>query len=113
MRQIFERQHKGMGACSTVAERLHSFVELVREGQARQGELPPSRFLQRNAHVFDKMFDEESGIEIAREYSWREILQRPAGRGAAANQNPACDLAAAPPCSRITDSRTRRSSCRR
>ena len=53
-----------MRTCSAMAERLHLFIELMCEGQTRQGELSPSRLFQRNAHVFDEMFDEEPRVEI-------------------------------------------------
>ena len=74
-----------MGAGSTVTERLHRFVKPVREGEARQGELPSARFLQRNSHVFDEMFDEESGIEITGKNLRRQVVECPAGGGPAAN----------------------------
>ena len=65
MGQIFQREHQGMRAGSAMAECLHPFIQLMRECQAGQGELSPSRLFQRNAHVFDEMFDVEPRVEIA------------------------------------------------
>ena len=42
-----------------------------------------SRFLERDAHVFHEVFDEEARIEIALQHARREMVECPAGGGAA------------------------------
>ena len=68
-----------------MAECLDLFIELMCEGQSGQGEPSPPGFFQRNAHIFDEMFDEESRIEIAGQHPGRQMIERPTGCGAAAN----------------------------
>ncbi len=69
-----------------MAECLHSLIELMREGEAGQGELSAPGLLQRDPHVFHEVVHEKPGIEIPVYYSRGEIVQRPACRGAATNR---------------------------
>ncbi len=53
-------------------------VQLVYQGKPRKGKAHTGRLFKGNAHILDKVIDEESGIEISPQDTWREIVQCPA-----------------------------------
>jgi len=59
-------------------------IELMRQGQARQGKLDRSSLLKRYPHVLDEVPHQEPRFEISSNKSWTEIADGP---------GPCCSLA--------------------
>lgn len=62
---------------------LNGQIELMNKGETRQGQSHASGFFQRQTHIFHKMIDEESRIEIALQNAGRKVIERPASGRAA------------------------------
>jgi hypothetical protein len=77
-------------AFAPVAQALNVPVEIVGEFQAGQFEFHASRFFQGEAHVLNEMIDKETGIVIVLQDTGREVVERPARRGAATNRLQQC-----------------------
>lgn len=60
-------------------------IKLLGERQPGEREPHPFRFGERDPHIFEKMLDEKSGIEVPRDHPRAEIAQAPRPRGAAAH----------------------------
>ena len=70
-----------LGAVAAVAIGFKRNVQLMDQGQPRQAKFHAPAFVEDDAHVFDKMLDEETRGEIVGDDPRGEIRKRPtAGR---------------------------------
>ena len=64
-----------MRSVAAVALRSQRDVKLMSQGQTGQGQPHALRFIQRDAHVLDEVFDEEARVEVVVDNPWAQIRQ--------------------------------------
>ena len=84
--KFFKREHQCVRSTAAMPKGLDGLVELVYQCETGKHDSHTLRLLQRDAHVFDEMFDKKSWVEVALQNSRRQIVQGPTGGCAATDR---------------------------